>query len=107
MKGLRAGDGRGGASRGSGNRRASRARPGEEDRARRDHERGKLAGSLLREQREDLNGLAEAHVVGEAAAHTRTLEPREPAEALLLVRAQHALELWRRRERLWAAPREL
>ena len=50
------------------------------------------------EQGEDLNGFAQAHVVGEAAAEAELAEEFEPAEALLLVGAELADEVGGRLE---------
>ena len=54
-------------------------------------------GPLASEQREELDGLAEPHVVGEAGAEPQTVEEGEPAESPLLVRAEGRLESRRRR----------
>ena len=48
--------------------------------------------SLRLQQGDQLDGLAEAHVVGQARAHAEALEEREPAHACALVGAQGALE---------------
>ena len=62
-------------------------------RRRRDDEGGRLSLLAVREQKgDDLQGLAESHVVGEDAAEPIGGERREPREARLLVVAQHALE---------------
>ena len=72
--------------------------------ARHDDERGFatragiLAGRRLRrappgdQERQDLDGLAETHVVGEAAAPRHLVEEAQPAETELLIGAQLSLE---------------
>ena len=82
------------------------ALPVRDDAGRRDDERLELLlavglrvlldGGLHREQERDrLDRLAEAHVVGEDAARADLVEEREPLEALLLVRAELRLEVAR------------
>src|SRR5262249_40279872 len=53
-------------------------------------EHGSALPALLQpeEQRDDLDRLAEAHVVGEARAQPQAIEQREPADADFLVRSQ-------------------
>ena len=63
--------------------------------ARRDHEeRRPLGPGLARvgEEREGLDGLAQAHVVGQDPAEVLLPQEREPAQALLLVGAQVGLQ---------------
>src|SRR5690606_1034527 len=82
--------------------------PVEHDGARCDHER-RLAGTAAPppgQQRQHLRGLAEAHVVGEAAAEAELAQEVQPAEAFPLVAAQAAREpgwLLLRRDPLEAA----
>jgi len=44
------------------------------------------------QEREDLDGLPEAHVVGEAAAEAEPREEPQPAHALALVRAERRVQ---------------
>src|SRR2546426_2682452 len=71
--------------------------PVEDKRARHDHQRGlsPLAPGLLAprlQEGQDLYGLAEAHVVGQAAAETEALEKMKPAKTRTLVAPQLAAE---------------
>src|SRR5690606_15914221 len=79
--------------------------PVEDERLRHDDERRPphafLPASL--EQREHLDRLAEAHVVGETAAETELAQELEPAEPLLLIAAQLAAKAARRCGRAHAA----
>ena len=76
-------------------------RPVRDDGGRRDHEEGRERldggrGAVLLdgvgEQGEGLHGLAQAHVVGEDAAHAMLVQEGEPAVALHLVGAQGGLQ---------------
>ena len=76
-------------------REARRLRfPVEDDGAGCDNERWapfvRWRAAALVEEREDLHGLAEAHVVGEAASEAEVAEEGEPSEAVLLVGAERA-----------------
>ena len=65
--------------------------PVEDERAgHHDERRAEALGAPRGEQRQDLHGLAEPHVVGEAAAEAEAAQEMEPAEALALVAAQAA-----------------
>ena len=55
-------------------------------------------------QREGLDGLAQAHVVGEDPAQPVAVQERQPVEALLLVVAQRGFEPGRRRRPARARP---
>src|SRR6185437_5002297 len=60
------------------------------DQRRRHHQQaGFVRGAALllqqHEQRDDLEGLAEPHIVGEASAKAQALEPPEPPESDLLI----------------------
>ena len=62
-----------------------------------DHEQGGTAcdaGALLQreQERQDLHGLAEPHVVGQAGAQSERLQEREPAHAHRLIRPQLGAE---------------
>ena len=65
--------------------------PVRDHRSRRDHQ-GRAARGAVEQQREGLHGLSEAHVVGETGARAPPREPREPAEAVALIRAELRLE---------------
>jgi hypothetical protein len=52
-------------------------------------------GLARHEERQHLYGLAEAHVVGQAAAEAEAVEEVQPAEPLSLVLTQHAGEGFR------------
>ena len=65
------------------------ALPGAEQRRRAHHERGtRLGVSPVQVQRDHLDGLAQAHVVGEAAAEPGVAHPGQPGQASLLIRPQ-------------------
>ena len=74
--------------------------PVEDERAGDDGQRRPLglpAGPPPLEQGQDLDRLAQAHVVGQDAAEAELLEVVEPAQALALVGPQLAVEARRRR----------
>src|SRR6185437_3114275 len=50
--------------------------------------------ALVEEQRDELDGFSQAHVVGEAAADTEGVEEGEPLEAAKLVGAEGAEEVF-------------
>ena len=55
---------------------------------------GQMTARLLqRKQRQDLNGLAQSHVVGQHAAQTALREQFEPGKSLRLVRSQNRVEI--------------
>ena len=62
-----------------------------DERGRRHHERGARVARLLagHDVRDGLEGLAQAHVVGQDSAEPQALQGLQPAEALDLVGAQH------------------
>ena len=60
---------------------------------------GLAVGPSPLQQRQDLDRLAQAHVVGQDAAEPEPLEVVEPAQPLALIRAQLAVEARRRVER--------
>ncbi len=69
------------------------------DQRRRDLGR-RVAAAIEGEQRQDLNGLAQAHVVGEHATETDPVEERQPGQPALLVRPQGSDEAGGRRHAL-------
>ena len=73
------------------------ALPVAEHRHRADDER-RAAGRVGEERGDELCGLAEAHVVGEAGTEPEPSEERQPAGSPLLVRPKHAFEAGRRRQ---------
>src|SRR5258706_247893 len=68
-----------------------------------------LLAALAREEerREELDGLAEPHVVRQARAEPASREEAEPADAAYLVRAERAVEALRRLRRRDLLPRVL
>ena len=56
------------------------------------HAAGVLATTGQGEPREGLQGLAQAHLVGQDATETALLQEAEPVDALLLIRTQRALQ---------------
>ena len=56
------------------------------------------------EHRQDLDGLAQTHVVSKAATQPHLLQEDQPAEAFLLVLPQDALEAFGFGLRLWPLP---
>ena len=73
------------------------------DRRRRDHQTGAVR-RLFQHGRDGLDGLAQAHVVGETGPRLPMRQPRQPAKPLELVIAQFRLQR-RRRLRAGAARR--
>ena len=66
-----------------------------------DDDEGRVQGSGFRvqeftggEEGEDLHGFAEAHVIGEAAAEAEAFQESEPAQAIFLVGAELADEVF-------------
>jgi hypothetical protein len=72
-----------------------------------DEERGGLGAlpalSSMKEERQELHRLAEAHVVGEARAETERAHRREPGETAPLIRAQRRSERARHGDRCGGA----
>ena len=48
------------------------------------------------DERENLNGFAEAHVIRQTGSETAFVHGEQPAEAFLLVGAERCAERWRR-----------
>ena len=77
------------------------ALPGAQQGGRAHHEGGpRLELPPVQVQRDDLDRLTEAHVVGEAAAEPRIAHPGQPRQAALLIRPQRRQQAWRRIDRL-------
>ena len=55
------------------------------------------------EERQDLNGFAQSHVIGQTAAKSEAPEKMQPAQAVALIIAQYAVKLRGRASRLHAA----
>src|SRR4029077_9805133 len=70
-----------------------------EDQGARHDDQGRTAPGIGIQKRQDLYGLAQAHVVCKTCSETELPNEVKPAQALTLILAQLRFERWRRRRR--------